>query len=87
MYSRITGTGRYLPERVLTNDDLEGMLETSAEAAGLRVMAHVFDSIYVIAESSEQLMASFKEIARRALAEHGLKVALKSPDGVKLASA
>ena len=31
MYSRITGTGRYLPKRVLTNDDLEGMLETSAE--------------------------------------------------------
>ena len=31
MYSRITGTGRYLPERVLTNRDLEAMVETSDE--------------------------------------------------------
>ena len=31
MYSRITGTGSYLPERVLTNLDLETMVDTSAE--------------------------------------------------------
>ena len=30
-YSRILGTGRYLPERVLTNHDLEQMVETSDE--------------------------------------------------------
>lgn len=30
-YSRIVGTGRYLPERVLTNFDLEKMVETSDE--------------------------------------------------------
>lgn len=30
-YSRIAGTGRYLPERVLTNADLEKMVETSDE--------------------------------------------------------
>ncbi len=29
MYSRITGTGGYLPERVLSNHDLESMVETS----------------------------------------------------------
>lgn len=29
MFSRITGTGSYLPSRVLTNHDLEGMVETS----------------------------------------------------------
>jgi 3-oxoacyl-[acyl-carrier-protein] synthase III len=29
MYSRITGTGSYLPEKVLTNQDLERMVETS----------------------------------------------------------
>ena len=29
MYSRIAGTGSYLPERVLTNKDLEAMVETS----------------------------------------------------------
>jgi 3-oxoacyl-[acyl-carrier-protein] synthase-3 len=31
MYSRITGTGRYLPDRVLKNSDLEAMVETSDE--------------------------------------------------------
>ncbi|HZW59054.1 MAG TPA: beta-ketoacyl-ACP synthase III [Woeseiaceae bacterium] len=31
IYSRIAGTGRYLPERVLTNADLEKMVDTSDE--------------------------------------------------------
>ena len=31
MYSRITGTGSYLPEKVLTNHDLEKMVDTSDE--------------------------------------------------------
>ncbi|MGI9342418.1 MAG: beta-ketoacyl-ACP synthase III [Gammaproteobacteria bacterium] len=31
LYSRITGTGRYLPERVMTNHDLEQIVETSDE--------------------------------------------------------
>lgn len=31
MYSRISGTGSYLPEKVLTNADLEKMVETSGE--------------------------------------------------------
>jgi 3-oxoacyl-[acyl-carrier-protein] synthase III len=31
MYSRIVGTGKYLPERVLTNFDLEKMVDTSDE--------------------------------------------------------
>jgi 3-oxoacyl-[acyl-carrier-protein] synthase-3 len=31
MYSRITGTGRYLPEKVLTNFDLEKMVDTTDE--------------------------------------------------------
>jgi len=31
MYSRITGTGSYLPEKVLTNHDLEKMVDTSHE--------------------------------------------------------
>lgn len=31
MYARIAGTGRYLPERVLTNFDLEAMVDTSDE--------------------------------------------------------
>ena len=31
IYSRIAGTGRYLPERILTNADLEKMVETTDE--------------------------------------------------------
>jgi 3-oxoacyl-[acyl-carrier-protein] synthase-3 len=31
MYSRITGTGSYLPEKVLNNHDLEKMVDTSDE--------------------------------------------------------
>jgi 3-oxoacyl-[acyl-carrier-protein] synthase III len=31
MYSRIIGTGAYLPERILTNSDLEKMVDTSDE--------------------------------------------------------
>lgn len=31
MYSKITGTGSYLPEKILTNRDLEGMVDTSDE--------------------------------------------------------
>ena len=30
-YSRIAGTGSYLPEKILTNTDLENMVETSDE--------------------------------------------------------
>ena len=30
-HSRIAGTGRYLPDRVLTNKDLEGMVDTTDE--------------------------------------------------------
>ena len=29
MYSRIAGTGSYLPEKILTNHDLEKMVDTS----------------------------------------------------------
>ena len=31
IYSRITGTGGYLPEKVLTNAELEKMVDTSDE--------------------------------------------------------
>lgn len=31
MYSKITGTGSYLPEKILTNQDLENMVDTSDE--------------------------------------------------------
>ena len=31
MYSRIAGTGSYLPEKILTNSDLEKIVDTSDE--------------------------------------------------------
>ena len=31
MYTQIAGTGRYLPEKILTNADLEKMVDTSDE--------------------------------------------------------
>ncbi|GAI38786.1 unnamed protein product, partial [marine sediment metagenome] len=31
MHARITGWGKYLPQRVLTNKDLEKMVDTSDE--------------------------------------------------------
>ncbi|MDB5904268.1 MAG: 3-oxoacyl-[acyl-carrier-protein] synthase, partial [Betaproteobacteria bacterium] len=31
IYSRITGTGSYLPEKILTNSDLEKLVDTSDE--------------------------------------------------------
>ena len=31
MYTKIVGTGRYLPEKVLTNFDLEEMVDTTDE--------------------------------------------------------
>ena len=30
-YSRIAGTGSYLPDKILTNQELEGLVETSDE--------------------------------------------------------
>ena len=30
-YSKIVSTGSYLPEKILTNKDLEGMVDTSHE--------------------------------------------------------
>ncbi|HHJ11997.1 MAG TPA: 3-oxoacyl-ACP synthase, partial [Chromatiales bacterium] len=46
IYSRITGTGGYLPDNVLTNADLEKMVETSdqwiVERTGIR-QRHIAD--------------------------------------------
>lgn len=40
MYSRIAGTGSYLPEKVLTNQDLERMVDTTDEWIVQRVGIH-----------------------------------------------
>jgi 3-oxoacyl-[acyl-carrier-protein] synthase-3 len=62
-YARIAGIGSYLPEKVLTNKDLEGMMDTSdewiRERTGIK-RRH-------IAESDETTASMALEAARRAL--------------------
>lgn len=84
MHSRIAGTGSYLPEKVLTNRDLEAMVETSdawiVERTGIR-QRHV-------AAENQATSDLALEACRHALAAAGLKpgdidlivVATSTPD-------
>jgi 3-oxoacyl-[acyl-carrier-protein] synthase-3 len=69
MYSKIAGTGGHLPEKVLTNHDLERMMETSdawiRERTGI-VKRH-------IAADSEGTVDLSEPAARAAIAAAGLK--------------
>ena len=56
-------------------------MRTLADQAGLRTMGYVFDSIYVVADCEPKLTDAFLVVAKRAYAEHGLRVALKSVEG------
>ena len=60
------------------------MIRSSVAATDLQIMAYVFDSVYVIADSQGLLEKSFSSIATELWTKHGLKVALKTADGVKL---
>lgn len=69
MYSRIAGTGSYLPEKILTNTELEGMVDTSDEWIKTRTgitQRHI---------ASDHQMASdlALEASHRALDAAGLK--------------
>ena len=70
-YSRIVGTGSYLPPRIVTNDDLAGRLDTSdawiRERTGIR-QRHIADE----SQTSSDLAL---EASRRALDAAGLKAA------------
>lgn len=74
MYSRITGTGSYLPEKVLTNQDLEKIVDTTdqwiVERTGIR-QRHVVEM-----ESSSDMA---EHAARRALEAAG-----RNPEDVDL---
>ncbi|QTR55289.1 ketoacyl-ACP synthase III [Thiothrix unzii] len=74
MYSRITGTGSYLPEKVLTNKDLEEMVDTTDEwifeRTGIRER-HVVE------------MESASDMAEHA-ARRALEMAGKKPEDVDL---
>ncbi|HSH27943.1 MAG TPA: beta-ketoacyl-ACP synthase III [Wenzhouxiangella sp.] len=69
MYARIIGTGHYLPEKVLTNKDLEEMVDTSdqwiADRTGIR-QRHIAAEGQTTCDLAEQA-------ARRAMDDAGLK--------------
>jgi 3-oxoacyl-[acyl-carrier-protein] synthase-3 len=71
MYSRIAGTGKYLPERVLTNFDLEKMVDTSDEWIRTRTgIEHRH-----IASESEATSDLACEAARVAIEDAGMRPA------------
>ena len=86
MYSRIAGTGSYLPEKVLSNHDLEKMVETSdqwiQERTGIK-KRHIADDGQTTCDLAEQA-------ARRALKAAGktaedldlIVVATTTPDKI-----
>lgn len=71
MYSRVAGTGRYLPERVLTNLELEKMVETTDEWIRSRTgieRRHIVGPGETTSDLAEQA-------ARRALEAAGVEAA------------
>jgi 3-oxoacyl-[acyl-carrier-protein] synthase-3 len=69
MYSRIVGTGKYLPERVLTNFDLEKMVDTSDEWIRSRTG---IERRHIAADDQATSDLAF-EAARFAVADAGLR--------------
>ena len=69
MYSRIAGTGKHLPERVLTNFDLEKMVDTSDEWIRTRTGIERRH----IAADDEATSDLATEAGRAAIADAGLK--------------
>ena len=65
MYSRIAGTGAYLPEKVLTNFDLEKMIDTSDEWIRTRT-------------GIERRHIAAKDQATSDLSEHACRTALEA---------
>jgi 3-oxoacyl-[acyl-carrier-protein] synthase-3 len=68
MYSRIIGTGKYLPERVLTNFDLEKMVDTSDEWIRSRTG---IERRHIAAESEATSDLAY-HAARAAIADAGI---------------
>jgi len=85
IYSRITGTGSYLPDKILTNHDLEKMVETSddwiTDRTGIK-KRHIVDN--------ETTCDLAEQASRRAIQAAGIKssdidliiVATTTPDRV-----
>jgi 3-oxoacyl-[acyl-carrier-protein] synthase-3 len=68
MYSRIAGTGRYLPEKVLTNADLEKMVDTTDEW----IRSRTGISRRHVASPTETTSTMATEAARRAMEMAGV---------------
>lgn len=71
MYSRIAGTGKYLPERILSNFDLEKMVETSDE--WIRTRTGIEQRHIAADEQATSDLAT--EAGRAALADAGVSPA------------
>lgn len=70
MYSKLISTGAYLPEKVLTNKDLESMVDTSDE--WIRTRSGIEERH--IAAENEETSDLAANAARRALTSAGLKI-------------
>lgn len=86
IYSRITGTGGYLPERVLSNHDLEAMVDTSdewiRERTGIR-KRHIVRDGETTCDLAEQAALRAMEAAGRTAADVDLiVVATTTPDKI-----
>jgi 3-oxoacyl-[acyl-carrier-protein] synthase-3 len=86
MYARITGTGGYLPDRVLTNHDLEQMVETSdawiRERTGIE-KRHIAAAGQTTCDLAEQAARRALEAAARSPADVDLIiVATTTPDRI-----
>ncbi len=85
-FARITGTGSYLPEKVLTNADLEAMVETSdewiRERTGIR-QRHIVADGEATCDLAERAARSALEAAGRQASDIDLiVVATTTPDRV-----
>jgi len=69
IYSRITGTGGYLPERIMTNGDLERIVDTSDEW----IKSRTGISKRHIAAENETTCDLAEHAARKAIAAAGIK--------------
>ncbi len=86
MYARITGTGGYLPEKILTNHDLEKMVETSdqwiRERTGIE-KRHIAAEGETTCDLAEQAARHALEAAGRKAADIDLIiVATTTPDRI-----
>jgi 3-oxoacyl-[acyl-carrier-protein] synthase-3 len=69
-YSRIIGTGSYLPEKILTNHDLESMVDTSHDW----IMARTGIAERRVAADDEFTCDIAEKASRRAIESAGIKV-------------